>query len=165
MRNEKGRFIKGADPHNKGIRNKLCTKCGVKKTLDNTHWVDGKEYSGFRHICKNCWYAQCKKYNSTEEGKISQNKKNKNRRQKYPERQKAIDAVHNALKSKKLVKQPCDICRDTKVHGHHEDYSKPLQVIWLCSIHHRQRHEVLKCCEAGYFCGKSQCPICSQKAL
>lgn len=27
-----------------------------------------------------------------------------------------------------------------KIEGHHPDYSKPLEVVWLCVRHHRSRH-------------------------
>lgn len=47
--------------------------------------------------------------------------------------------VHRAVKSGKLKKLPCEVCGEVKVEGHHDDYSKPLEVKWLCSIHHRER--------------------------
>lgn len=42
-------------------------------------------------------------------------------------------------------KQPCQVCGTTKwIHGHHPDYSKPLEVIWLCAKHHKEEHARLK---------------------
>jgi hypothetical protein len=42
-----------------------------------------------------------------------------------------------------LLSRP-DHCTDCglicKPHGHHEDYSKPLEVIWVCHWCHRLRH-------------------------
>jgi hypothetical protein len=36
---------------------------------------------------------------------------------------------------------PCEVCRTTeKIHAHHDDYAKPLNVRWLCSAHHSQWH-------------------------
>jgi hypothetical protein len=35
-----------------------------------------------------------------------------------------------------LVPQPCEVCGATKVEKHHPDYSKPLEVRWLCREHH-----------------------------
>ena len=53
--------------------------------------------------------------------------------------------VETAIKSGRLSPKPCERCGETKaVHAHHDDdYSKPLEVIWLCAIHHRERHREL----------------------
>lgn len=39
-----------------------------------------------------------------------------------------------------LVRQPCVRCGNPKSHGHHPDYSKPLDVVWLCAQHHNEVH-------------------------
>lgn len=58
-----------------------------------------------------------------------------------PEGYRAQTAVGNALRDKRLFKGPCEVCGTTKwVHGHHKDYSKPLDVQWLCAIHHHRHH-------------------------
>ena len=58
------------------------------------------------------------------------------RRTKYPQKYKAWAAVSNALRDGKLVRQPCVVCGEP-AQAHHEDYSKPLEVTWLCFRHHR----------------------------
>jgi len=45
-----------------------------------------------------------------------------------------------AIRDGNLVRQPCIECGDLKVEAHHPDYSKPLEVIWLCRSHHRILH-------------------------
>jgi hypothetical protein len=60
----------------------------------------------------------------------------RNSKKRYPEKQKARNMVLTALANGKLVKKPCKICNELKVEGHHEDYSKPLKVVWLCKKHH-----------------------------
>jgi len=46
----------------------------------------------------------------------------------------------NAVRNGKLIKQPCEICGELKVEGHHDDYEKPLEVRWLCISHHAEHH-------------------------
>jgi hypothetical protein len=60
-------------------------------------------------------------------------------------------AVVKAVRDGSLVRQNCELCvahggrsQRGKSHGHHEDYSQPLQVIWLCSYHHIMRHAALR---------------------
>lgn len=48
--------------------------------------------------------------------------------------------VHRAKKAGRLVSQPCEVCGQQKVDAHHDDYSKPLTVRWLCRLHHRAHH-------------------------
>ena len=61
-------------------------------------------------------------------------------KQVSPEKHLARHAVNNAIRDGRLTKSPCVICGNPKVVGHHEDYSKPLDVIWLCYAHHSQYH-------------------------
>jgi ribosomal protein S27AE len=42
-----------------------------------------------------------------------------------------------------LERQPCVRCGATKSLAHHEDYDKPLDVMWLCQPCHKQRHKEL----------------------
>ncbi len=53
---------------------------------------------------------------------------------------KARGLVQAALRRGDLVKQSCIVCGNTKAEAHHEDYAKPLQVEWLCRMHHAERH-------------------------
>lgn len=71
---------------------------------------------------------------------------NKAWRQRNPEKTKAHWTVQNALRNGKLIKQPCEICGKDKTHAHHDDYSQPLCVKWLChtchvDTHHPHRHK------------------------
>jgi hypothetical protein len=56
------------------------------------------------------------------------------------EKRKAHVAVGNAIRDGKLVKGPCEVCGEQEVHGHHDDYGKPLEVRWLCLVHHGAAH-------------------------
>lgn len=40
-----------------------------------------------------------------------------------------------------LIKQPCEVCNtENDVQAHHDDYTKPLDVRWLCRKHHNEHH-------------------------
>lgn len=51
--------------------------------------------------------------------------------------------VKKAIESGELTREPCCICGDPKTEGHHDDYSKPLNVRWLCKKHHDEVHREL----------------------
>jgi hypothetical protein len=44
------------------------------------------------------------------------------------------------LKSGRIIRQPCEMCEAEKAEAHHDDYSKPLSVRWLCRSHHQLLH-------------------------
>lgn len=60
----------------------------------------------------------------------------------YPEKLAANQMVLAAVKSGELIRpERCEQCRKSKfIHGHHPDYSKPLEVEWLCTACHASRH-------------------------
>jgi ribosomal protein S27AE len=60
------------------------------------------------------------------------------------EKYRAHKIVEWRVASGKLLKQPCERCGSVKAHAHHDDYSKPLDVMWLCPLHHKERHRELK---------------------
>ena len=49
---------------------------------------------------------------------------------------KILSLVQTALRNGTLVKSPCEMCGNEKVQAHHCDYSKPLEVMWLCKRCH-----------------------------
>lgn len=63
--------------------------------------------------------------------------------QKHPERRKASHIVSNAVRDGRIKKLPCLCCGEMKVEGHHPDYSRPLDVVWLCTKHHKEVHAMI----------------------
>lgn len=67
------------------------------------------------------------------------------------EKRRARKAVFKAVERGELVPQPCEICAaDGVLHdgrrmvqAHHDDYSRPLEVRWLCTQHHGETHRVV----------------------
>jgi hypothetical protein len=64
-------------------------------------------------------------------------------RERHPEKRRAHNAVQTAIRNGSIVKSPCVECGSGKAHAHHDDYSKPLEIVWLCHTHHMQRHAML----------------------
>lgn len=147
---------------------KLCSMCGEKKPLDAYYRnIDSRD--GRTSKCKSCSsivHAQYKAENREKylERKRKYNKEHKEERLQYKrdhysgitasmreklnawkrnnrEKVLAHKKVYNAIKSGKLVRMPCEICGvTTAVQAHHDDYSRPLDVIWLCQKHHKWIH-------------------------
>lgn len=62
-------------------------------------------------------------------------------KKRYKNKSNAVIMVNNAIRDKRLFKEPCEVCGTKKyVHAHHDDYKRPLNVRWLCAAHHRQWH-------------------------
>lgn len=59
---------------------------------------------------------------------------------KNPERFLAMQMVQTAVRNGTLVRGRCEVCNLDKVEAHHDDYSKPLAVRWLCRFHHCKEH-------------------------
>lgn len=51
--------------------------------------------------------------------------------------------VRASLREFKLQSGKCSECGNGNVVAHHEDYSKPLEIVWLCKSHHSERHHEL----------------------
>lgn len=94
-------------------------------------------------VCRSC---NSKRINKRYENNPRSFKEaNKKYAKKNPEKIKAWSMVKQAVKSGKIKKLPCEVCGKTKrIHGHHDDYSKPLDVVWLCALHHKERHKQLR---------------------
>jgi hypothetical protein len=53
-----------------------------------------------------------------------------------------VRALTNSyIKAGKLSKGPCEVCgTNENVESHHDDYTKPMDIRWLCRKHHREHH-------------------------
>lgn len=65
---------------------------------------------------------------------------NKRYRAKHPERMLAHSIVNNEIRRGRMKRMPCESCGEIKSHAHHDDYSKPLIVRWLCQKCHSIQH-------------------------
>ena len=61
-------------------------------------------------------------------------------RERNKDKTKARNIVNRAIRRGKIKRLPCVNCGEKKSQAHHENYSKPLDVIWLCAPCHHAIH-------------------------
>ena len=137
---------------------KTCFKCNIQKPLTEFYKHNGM-VDGYLNKCKECnkndvtanRNKNIEKYRAydRERAKIPERIKtgveiNRIWRAEDSRRQVAHSAVARAIRSGLLVRMPCIRCGKEKSEAHHEDYDKPLEVMWLCTPCHKQRHKELK---------------------
>lgn len=130
---------------------KFCRWCGRTKVLDD-FYTHPEMSDGHLNKCKQCVkdYARHRRLVSDRPREIDNRRyregKKDNRRfeREFPERvapaKRASCAVQRAIK-KGLLNRPsvCEWCKqDAFCEAAHEDYSKPLDVRWLCRRCHRR---------------------------
>jgi hypothetical protein len=61
---------------------------------------------------------------------------------RYPTQRKAVWTLNNAIKDRRIIRpETCSRCNKTaRIEGHHPDYSKALEVVWLCRPCHVEEH-------------------------
>jgi hypothetical protein len=59
-------------------------------------------------------------------------------------RRQARWRVKDAIRFRKITKGPCEVCGEAKSQAHHTDYTRPLDVRWLCRVHHSAEHRKAK---------------------
>lgn len=135
-----------------GILHKQCCKCGEMKSMDK-FYPCSQTKDGRYATCAECRRLNGIKYYYAHSAKISAYRKefakqhrdiyrrhSKKYGAKNPDKLNAHSAVRRALRAGKLKKCNCEVCGSPFVHAHHDDYSKPLCVRWLCALHHKQVH-------------------------
>lgn len=144
------------------MKTKKCFKCGKRKSVKNFH-VNRHKKDGYNHTCSKCntqrvsewlaknksWYydysrdkknANHRIYTRSEKGKKMQLLKVRRMKLKFPEKWSARSKLRYEVKMGRIKKLSCQVCGDIKSEAHHKDYSKPLEVMWLCKKHHREQH-------------------------
>lgn len=120
-----------------------CKEC-IKASVKNNRQENLERIRAYDRLCGSMPHrvAARKEYQMTEAYAESHNKANQRYLEDYPERNKARIAVNNAVRDGRLMRQPCFICGE-KAEAHHPDYSRPLDVVWLCDSHHKQTHALV----------------------
>lgn len=133
---------------------KICTACSIEKNVTLFPFDKGN-YDGRKGQCSDCYLKS-----SRNRARASSNrrktlwkirmqdpavraKRNSYQRQRNKKdriKQRARSKLEYAVRTGKIIKQPCEVCQSINSQAHHDDYLKPLQVRWLCSTHHGITH-------------------------
>lgn len=129
---------------------KACFKCGEVKSLSE-FYKHPQMLDGHVNKCKECnkkdvtqnRLSKINYYRAYDRDRGSRITAEGTRkyRENNPRKYAAHRKVGNAIRDGKLFPQPCEVCGNPEVHGHHCDYNKPLEVNWLCAEHHVQWHQ------------------------
>ena len=161
-----------AEAFRRGITSKKCTRCGLVKPLDEfqrrAEMKDGRR-SACRQ-CSNAQLREQRSADPESHRDAIRRHRERNReavrerdRQyrraraeqhrasvresvaRNPEKTKARKAVHRAILSGAIERpSQCSRCggSEAAIHAHHDDYSRPLDVRWLCTVCHGLEHRV-----------------------
>lgn len=147
---------------------KKCFKCGVEKE-NSQFYVHKKMADGILGKCKDCTKSDSKntfkrkmrdpewRERELARHRIKSVKARKNGTvskrlrvtssdwdKRNPHKKKAHASVNNGIRDGKINPKPCEKCGSKNSQAHHDDYSKSLDVIWLCPRHHSDRHIELR---------------------
>lgn len=117
---------------------KVCRKCGIQKSI-NEFYKRPTSADGRRNECIACHAIRRRKYHN-EIYKYKRFSASIRKRDKF--KAKAVNVVNHAIRDGKLTRQPCEVCGNLNSQAHHEDYSKPLEITWLCVKHHNEKRRI-----------------------
>ncbi len=113
------------------ISTKPCRTCGKKERSASGNCLPCQRTSYDK------WSSTHKRVQKYYPGKGAKNSRSV--RARYPVESKARRAVERAVRSGKLIRPMfCQLCLGIgRIEAHHEDYTKQLEVVWLCSPCHK----------------------------
>jgi len=121
-----------------------CSRVGARKS-----WRDYGERNKNRrqayhreHYAQNAEQiiARTSAYALTPAGREARALIRENQKARAPEKLAARYAVKVALQNGTLARQPCERCGGVPSEAHHPDYSRPIDVTWLCRPCHLAEH-------------------------
>lgn len=136
------------------VEMRMCTRCKSEHVIGEFITLHRGKYLG--HWCKNCRSVYSKNWANTHreicrklQNRWAKSDKGRKFRAEYQKNKLANDDEYKkkqtaavAAKDKLKKRSICEICLSTdKIQGHHEDYNKPLDVIYLCQACHYYLHK------------------------
>lgn len=114
---------------------KRCSRCKATLPLAEFNRCSAAP-DGLQWMCRRCQVVANRqaRYRNPERAKRDWRRQNARRRDAAPEKQRVHQVVARAIKRGELVRPAqCAECgREGRIEAHHEDYSRPLDVVWCC---------------------------------
>lgn len=135
-------------PRNKCMRDGYSNKCKECAGKDTRQWKarfpEKVREHNRRHRVK--WPEKCREHHRRWIAKFPEKAAEYQRRYraKSPEKYRARTLLRSAVRAGKIKRQPCYHCGSLKTEAHHHDYSKPLDVRWVCFKCHRSKEHSQK---------------------
>jgi len=149
------------------IEGKIYWKCGTCKFYkhETEFYIDGKTASGTASVCKRCHsestirtrdkgnarrvnaeYMRRARSIDPEKFRKRERLASIKKRKNDPQKVAARNALNNAVKRGDVAKPlVCELCsKKLRLSGHHDDYSRPLDVVWLCHSCHGEKHRAIE---------------------
>jgi len=131
------------------VKTKKCFKCDIEQPIVN-FYRHPQMGDGRLNKCKSCtrydvrknYAAKIEQYREYDRQRYQADPKKRTPKQRAPQKRRAEIALHNAVARGKIKRLRCQMCDDPKSEAHHPDYSKPLDVMWLCRKHHKDIHRM-----------------------
>jgi hypothetical protein len=122
-----------------GTQEKRCPRCLETKARDQ---FGRRGANGVQPYCRPCSTLNVADWLKRPGNRERHNANIVASKQRTPERTVARKVVSNALATGRLFRGSCVVGSDCAgpVQAHHDDYSKPLDVRWLCRKHHEALH-------------------------
>lgn len=104
--------------------------------------VCGKEKESYSNYCKECAAIRMREWRLNQSKGLIKPKKVALTPEQKKLRRDVRAITHSALRRGLLKRAPCEICgTDLNIEAHHDDYTKPLDIRWLCKSHHDEHHK------------------------
>jgi hypothetical protein len=149
---------------------KRCFKCRKRKSL-KSFYAHPNMADGYLNKCKDCAKADAEARRLARDPEIVREEKrlwaaspngratlsryraahmeaarrsNSDWGKRNRDKTRAQCAAKRAVKKGLLIRKPCETCGNPRGEAHHDDYRKPLEVRWLCRVHHTEHHRLLR---------------------
>jgi hypothetical protein len=129
-----------------GLQTK-CKPCQIEYQRQRRKTAEGKAYDSKRRVMysqtergREVMKEAARRFRSRPEGAAKSRTWCQRYARENREKIRAHKRVSKAVAAGKIQRLPCEVCGTTPTDAHHHDYSKPLDVRWLCRFHHGEEH-------------------------